>query len=359
VLNAGTGQLTASAAQMEAFETIQVSAADTTGAVSLRLSAAGFINLAGELGARAVTFTGSSGDDDITTGDGGDIIDGDAGSDILKGRAGDDLILQGAGDGRDIIDGGGGLDTYRLTGAAAAETFRVYTRAEALAAGMTGLAAGTEIVITRDGTENASIIAELDNIEEIEINALVSTADNANGVVDGGLSDGDTIIVIGDFSSTSLHYSTIRIAGSGGDDTVDISGLTSAHRVVFTSNGGSDAVVGEPRAQDVFEGMGAAPPPYSFGLSDGLDRLIRSAMREELASAGYHVGQHGIRADRGSLADLMFNSACEGLFASGTIDMHRAPVELNVADHAPASAYIDHGDFDHRLGASHYDILPA
>ena len=62
------------------------------------------------------------------------------------------------------------------------------------------------------------------------------------------------------FATTSLDYSTISINGSTASDTVDITGLTSDHRVVFASNGGSDTVIGTPRPQDVF-GMSDAPKP--------------------------------------------------------------------------------------------------
>ena len=84
---------------------------------------------------------------------------------------------------------------------------------EALALGLTGLHANTEIVVTRNGTTNASIIAELDNVEEIVINTTNTTANDANGVVNSGTFAGDTIAVFGDFRQTSLDYSTITITG--------------------------------------------------------------------------------------------------------------------------------------------------
>jgi len=89
-----------------------------------------------------------------------DTLNGGLGNDTVLGGLGTDLIVQGAADGRDIIDGGAGVDTYRLLGTAEAETFRIMTRAEAVLAGITGLAGATEIVITRNGTDNASVIAE-------------------------------------------------------------------------------------------------------------------------------------------------------------------------------------------------------
>ena len=66
---------------------------------------------------------------------------------------------------------------------------------------------------------------------------------------------GDTIQVIGNFNApfTSLNFNTITIDGNAGDDTVDISALASAHRIVFRSNGGNDTIVGTLRAQDVIE----------------------------------------------------------------------------------------------------------
>ena len=228
-------------------------------------------NLYGYGGADFVN--GGNGADVLDGGSGDDTLNGGLGNDTVIGGLGTDLVVQGAGDGRDIIDGGAGADTYRLLGTAAAETFRIMTRAEAVLAGITGLAGATEIVITRNGTDNALVIAELDNIEEIEIDSLIATANNGNGVVDGGASGGDTIIVVGDFTTTSLDYSTITINGSTGNDTIDISGLTSEHRVVFASNGGADSVIGQPRAQDVFgQGM--------FGASDGIDAMV--GMRGEL-----------------------------------------------------------------------------
>ena len=84
------------------------------------------------------------------------------------------------------------------------------------------------------------MIAELDNVEEIRI----GTQRRRNGTVQGRR---QTSI------PTSLDFNTITIDGNAGDDTVDISQLTSAHRIVFRSNGGNDTIVGTLRPQDVIE----------------------------------------------------------------------------------------------------------
>jgi Ca2+-binding RTX toxin-like protein len=204
--------------------------------------------------AGGVTHNGSA-NPDIILGHGGvDTLNGAAGNDILVGGAGNDTINGGAnndtilwrvGDGRDLINGdlvaaniAGTIDTIHIAGDSSAETFHIYSLAEAALAGITGLNANTEIVITRNGTDNASIIAELNNIEEIVIK---------------GFAGGDTFVQHGSFAGTSLLTSTITIEGSDGDDTVDISALTSAHRIVFKSNGGNDIIIGNLRPQDVID----------------------------------------------------------------------------------------------------------
>ena len=200
----------------------------------------------------AGTIDGTNAANILIGSDAANIFDAGTGDDIVFAGGGDDTILWNANsaaaasnnnsDGRDFVDGGAGTDdTFVVNGNTAnnvAETYRIYSRAAANAAGLTVRNPDTEIVITRGGTTNAAIIAELDNIEEIIVNT-----DNGN----------DTVQVIGDFAPTSLAVNTITINGGAGDDTVDISALQSAHRIVFRSNGGNDVIIGEMRAQDRFE----------------------------------------------------------------------------------------------------------
>ena len=189
-------------------------------------------------GGGADLILGFAGNDILNGNAGSDVLVGGAGNDAVNGGAGADMVLWGVGDGRDVVNGGAGTDTARIMGDATQEAFHIYTRVAALAAGITGLDAATQIAITRTAGGPAAVIAELRNIEEIVITG------------NGG---GDTFATHGDFTGTSLLMSTITIEGSGGDDTVDISALTSAHRIVFTSNGGHDTIIGMLRPQDVIE----------------------------------------------------------------------------------------------------------
>jgi hypothetical protein len=66
-----------------------------------------------------------------------------------------------------------------------------------------------------------------------------------------------------------LAYNTITVDGTAGNTTVDISNLTSAHRIVFNTGGTGDTVVGTLRPQDVINGsvMGGAATT-SVGQTD-------------------------------------------------------------------------------------------
>jgi Calx-beta domain/RTX calcium-binding nonapeptide repeat (4 copies) len=241
------------------------------------------------------TLFGQFGNDTLNGGFGNDTLNGGVGADTINGGDGDDLIVQGSIDGRDFVDGGVGSDTFQLNGTAAAETFRIYTRVAALAAGITGLNANTEIVITRNGTNNASIVAELDNIEEITVNTLNTTANDGNGVVNSGLNGGDTISVFGDFTQTSLNYSTITINGGTGNDTVDISALTSAHRIVFTTSGGTDTVVGALRPQDVVNGSLSSTSNAAISTTETAKTAVLDPHYLEMLAPlnGSHFGYQG------------------------------------------------------------------
>lgn len=183
----------------------------------------------------------------------GSTFDGGTGNDTILAGGGDDTIVwnannNGATDGTDFVDGGSGTDTFDLnTRPGQSEIYRVYTRAEADDRGVPVTRDETEIVITRTVGNTTSVVAELDNIEEIRIGSQTSDPFN------GSAGPGDTVQIFGDFSTTSLALNTITINGNAGDDTVDISGLTSAHRIVFRSRGGNDTIVGTLRPQDVIE----------------------------------------------------------------------------------------------------------
>jgi Ca2+-binding RTX toxin-like protein len=231
-------------------------------------------------GSSYAVVTGANAANVINGGAGSQAIFGLGGNDTINGGAGNDIVIGGIGNdnislasdtgGRDFIDGGAGEDTFTLLTAAGAENFVIYTRAAAqqAIAGLT-INPNSEIVVTRNG----AVIAELDNIEEIVVSSLrVTSPAGANG----GTVAGDTVQVVGDFNQTSLNFNTITVNGTNASDTVDITGLQSEHRIVFTGNGGTDNVVGSLRPQDIFVTDSAAAA--TTGTSASLPALKQAAI---------------------------------------------------------------------------------
>ncbi len=290
--NSGVNQLTGGAGDdtygVTAGDTIVEAAAgggvDTvTGAMNLDLASyanvenilltgTGNFNATGNAGANAIT--GNSGNNTIVGGQGNDLINGGSGNDTINW----DIANAGPGDGHDIIDGGtqnagSAGDTFSADGNNQNEVYRVYSNTDdwdnnsangivssAAHANLTGLAAGTEIVVTRntDGlggsVSNANIIAELTGIEEIVINTHGGT---------------NNVLAVGNFNATALSFNTITVNDDGGSTTVDLSQLTSAHHVAFHTTGDDDAIIGaRPQDQVFADGSTTTPPPAGDGDDD-------------------------------------------------------------------------------------------
>lgn len=229
--------------------TVQTSTGETETLRSIETLRYGATNYNLVLGTNTGGGGGGGGNNNLTGANGADLILGFSGNDQLNGGQGSDAIDAGDGNdtvtytvtptfansdtnnsGRDLVDGGantGAGDTFIVSGNNRAENFEVWSRDAYLPGGLDD---DTEIVITRNGL----VIAELDNIEEIVING------------NGGT---DTYAVHGSFAATSLFQQTITINGGSGNDTVNVTDLDSAHRVVFNTGTGTDKLIGA-RAQD-------------------------------------------------------------------------------------------------------------
>ena len=180
---------------------------------------------------------GDDGDDTLNGNGGADILNGGAGSDTLNGGAGADQIFMDAaenGTSLDTINGGGGLDELHIAGDdTLAETFTI-------------AANGAVVEIRRSVNGGPStLIASVDDVEDL----IINTRGIGPGATDAR---GDTIVIQGNFGTTDLALNTIHIFGTGRDDTIDISGLSSQHRFVFHHNGGNVTFVGTVRPQDKF-----------------------------------------------------------------------------------------------------------
>ena len=191
-------------------------------------------------------------------------------------------------DGRDIVDGGAKAtargNTFVVNGDAEAETFNVYSNTDlwdgitgsvssAAHAGLTGLNSNTKIVITRNGADNAHIIGELQNIEEIQI--------NTGGAIAAGI---DHVNVIGNFTGTNLNSSTITVVDQGtAQAVVDVSLMASPEHIALYSTGGGDKILGQ-RSQDQILDNTALLPAHTLGT--GGPRHIGSTVAMSPVVAG-------------------------------------------------------------------------
>ncbi len=249
-----------------------------TGTNSTTTAGTGVDTIAGDAAKDTIIY-GSGGNDTVNGGAGNDTIYGQAGNDVLNGGAGDDTFIFdiSGGGGRDRISGGSNStigDRFVLNGTAAAENFYIYTRAAWLAvAGNTAgqLQTATTIVVARNGTNNGSVVAELNGIEEITVNADGTTVSHAVPGTTGNTTTGtgDIIHVVGNFVGTGLNYNTITVNGDAGKSTVDISGLTSDHRIVLNSGSGTGQIVGGVRPQDLVNGVSQGTATTGSGTAGG------------------------------------------------------------------------------------------
>jgi Ca2+-binding RTX toxin-like protein len=223
------------------------------------------------------------GDDTVDAGLGNDRIEGQGGDDTIDAGDGDDIIVwnagNGGGDGSDVIDGGANTgvnsvgDRLIINGNAQNEVYQIISLTDTNNTVLVDdllnqlgfvLDPASTILVTRRVGNNIQIAAELRGVEEITINTQLL----ASGTTTVG---SDTVAIIGDFTGTGLALNTITVNGSAGNDTVDISRLTSAHRIVFNSDAGEDRVVGNLRAQDVVHitNSGAPVPEVVYNQISG------------------------------------------------------------------------------------------
>jgi Ca2+-binding RTX toxin-like protein len=230
-----------------------------------------------------LVLDGGTGNDIITGSGGNDTIIGGTGNDILRGGAGDDTFVWNPGDGSDVLEGQAGTDTLLFNGANVNENITI-------------AANGSHATLFRDV---ANITMDTHGVETIDFNALGgadnvtvndmtgtdvkqvtvdlaasiggSTGDGQNdNIVINGTSGNDTIVlsiengalVISGLASKVVieHFDfndTIHIAGLGGDDVIDASGIgANGPQLILDGGDGADVLVGSAGNDTLLGGAG-------------------------------------------------------------------------------------------------------
>jgi len=222
-------------------------------------------------GAGNDTIDGGGGNDVLTGGAGNDTIDGGRGNDVAFLGTGDDVFIWDPGEGSDVVEGQAGTDTMLFNGNGAAETITISAN-------------GERALFTRDV---GNITMDLNGVETIDFNALggtdtitiddmtrtdvkqvnVDLAASAGGTTGDG--QDDTIIINGTAGDDTISLSiengalvvsglaskitiehfdlndTIRIAGLGGDDAIDASGIgANGPKLIIDGGDGDDVLIG-------------------------------------------------------------------------------------------------------------------
>jgi Ca2+-binding RTX toxin-like protein len=235
---------------------------------------------AGTLG---LTLNGGDGNDTILGSHGNDTVNGGTGNDVASLGDGNDLFTWNPGDGSDIVDGQGGFDTLAFHGSSIAENISI-------------AASGGQATLFRDVGAVAMHLSSVEDIElsasggadNVTINDLTgagvqqvgvdlaasaggSTGDGQNDtVVINGTSGNDTIslsiqngaLVVNGLSSKIVidHFDfndTIRIAGLGGDDVIDASGIgANGPKLILEGGDGNDVLIGSGGNDTITGGAG-------------------------------------------------------------------------------------------------------
>ena len=137
--------------------------------------------------------------------------------------------------------------------------------------------AATEIVITRTVGSTTTVVAELDNIEELAVTPSGGT---------------DVVNMIGDFTGI-LNPNTLTVNGGAGADTIDVSAVTSQHRLVAQGGDGNDHLLGG-LGDDMLDGGAGTDTLYGGAGNDTLNGGAGSA---DLAVFTGPVGNYGFSLD--------------------------------------------------------------
>ena len=265
--------------------------------------AAGQVNLTINGGAGNDTLIGSAGDDTIIGGRGNDVA--------LMG-AGNDTFVWNPGDASDTVEGQAGTDTLLFNGSNANENITISAN-------------GTRALLTRDV---GAVTMDLHGVETIDVNAVggadtivvndVSGTDVKQVNIDlaaipgstVGDNQADTVVINGtngnDVISLSIqngalvvdglasrvvvqHFElndTIHIAGLGGDDVIDASGLgTNGPKVILDGGDGNDVLVGSHGNETM---NGGAGDDVLIG-NGGID-ILDGGPGDNIVIAALHVG---------------------------------------------------------------------
>ena len=203
---------------------------------------ANFENLDASVLTTALTVTGSSGANAITTGSGNDIIDGGSGADVINAGGGNDMVSYY--NAEVSIDGGTGTNTLLLRAAATVNL------------GNLDQTTGDAVTVSNFQNVDASALSTGVSITGSS-GANIITGGSGNDTIDG--SGGADIIAAGGGNDSVIYQgSEVSIDGGTGSDTLVLATYGGITAVNFAVAAGADQTIGDSVAVANFENLDAS-----------------------------------------------------------------------------------------------------
>jgi Ca2+-binding RTX toxin-like protein len=218
----------------------------------------------------AITMDGGAGDDEINGSNGADTLIGGSGNDRLDGNQGGDTILAGAGNDSIAWDPGDGSDT--VEGGSGTDTLSFNGSGSSELFELT--ANGARAHLTRNV---ANIVMDLDDTEVVNVRMLGA----ADTLTVNPLTGTDVKTVVGDQSGADGQVDNVVINGTAGDDAFKVTAALSGATISSPSVGAAVTLVGsEPEhdiatvnglagADTIVSGTGIPRGPYAVTFDGG------------------------------------------------------------------------------------------
>ena len=203
---------------------------------------ANFENLDASVLTTALTVTGSSGANVLTTGSGNDVIDGGGGADVINAGAGNDTVSYY--NSETSIDGAGGVNTLVLKAATTVDL------------GSADQTSGDAVVVANFQNVDASLLSVAVSITGSS-GANIITGGSGNDTISGA--GGADVIAAGGGNDTVIYQgSEVSIDGGTGSDTLTLANSGGITAVNFAVAAGVDQTVGDSVGVTNFENLDAS-----------------------------------------------------------------------------------------------------
>ncbi len=222
----------------------------------------------------------------------GEVVASTSADEVIDAGGGDDQVVYTVGDGVDTVDGGEGTDEFVLQGIDNAQTGTLIEDGATYAARTGDTTFAPDHIAV---SVNGELVADLDNIEDLVIYAGTQ---------------GDNVVISGDFSGTDLLPQTAYFFGEDGADRFD--GSSTTQNIVAFGNGGNDTLFGGG-GDDYLDGGSGSDLLFSYG---GNDTLVGGDERDLIYSRSLEGTD---RVDGGSGDDLYGINNSQGISGAGNL----------------------------------------